>query len=73
MSANAQVVYLADTAIITDIGYGGAPSSCMANGPIYNSWGMNRAHSVWLADQFTIPTDSTWVFDTVILYGYQFG
>ena len=71
--AYAQTTYLIDTALVTDAGYGGAPASCKANGMTYNSVGMDRSHSVWAADAFTVPIGATWVFDTVILYGYQYG
>ena len=72
-SAFAQVTYLADTAFTTDIGFGGAPASCVAQHEFYFGWQMGRAQNAWIADVFTVPTDSTWVFDTVIVYGYQSG
>ena len=31
-----QTVYLADTAFTTDVGYGGAPASCIAPHMLYN-------------------------------------
>ncbi|HXS35190.1 MAG TPA: T9SS type A sorting domain-containing protein [Flavipsychrobacter sp.] len=71
--APAQTVYLADTAFVTDIGYGGAPASCKTNGMVYNSVSMNRRQGIWVADVFTVPAGATWVFDTVIVYGYQYG
>jgi hypothetical protein len=71
--AYSQTVYLADTALVTDIGFGGAGASCKANGLTYNSVNMDRSQSVWAADAFTIPAGATWVFDTVIVYGYQYG
>ncbi|MCD6012871.1 MAG: hypothetical protein K0Q79_2733 [Flavipsychrobacter sp.] len=71
--ANAQTVYLADTAFVTDVGIGGAPTSCKTNGMMYNGLSMERTEFIWLADAFTVPSGETWVFDTVIVYGYQFG
>jgi len=71
--AHAQTVFLADTAFVTDIGYNGAPASCKTNGLVYNAAGMDRSQSIWAADVFTIPTGATWIFDTVIVYGYQYG
>jgi hypothetical protein len=70
--AHAQTIYLADTAFVTDPGYGGAPASCKTNGMMYNGLNMERAQSVWVADAFTIPAGATWTFDTVIVYGYQY-
>ncbi len=70
--ANAQTVYLADTAFVTDPGYGGAPASCKTNGMMYNGLNMERTQSVWVADAFTVPIGATWTFDTVIVYGYQY-
>jgi len=69
----AQVTYLTDTAFVSDIGFGGAPASCKANGMIYNSVNMDRSQGIWAADAFTIPLGATWIFDTVIVYGYQYG
>lgn len=69
----AQTVYLADTALVTDVGFGGAPTSCKTNGMTYNGLNMDRINGVWVADAFTVPTGDTWIFDTVIVYGYQFG
>ena len=69
-----QITYLADTAFTTDIGYGGAPASCRCEPNGY--WlGLNMNHNTgfWLADFFTVPASSTWVFDTVIIYGYERG
>src|SRR5581483_743336 len=71
--AYTQTVYLADTALVTDIGYDGAPASCKANDMMYNSVNMDKSQGVWDADAFTIPANTTWTFDTVILYGYQYG
>lgn len=65
------VIYLADTAFTTDVGFGGAPASCIAPHMEYDGWQMARVNSTWLADAFTVPTDSTWAFDTVFVYGYQ--
>jgi hypothetical protein len=72
-AAQAQRVYLADTAFTTDVGYDGAPASCVAPHMEYKSWQMDRTRFQWVADAFTIPADSTWTFDTVIVYGYQYG
>ncbi len=69
--AFAQVTYLADTAFTTDAGYGGAPASCAFTGGIVEGWEMNRSRGQWLSDVFSIPADSTWTFDTVIIYGLQ--
>ena len=71
--SSAQVVYLADTAFATDIGFDGAEASCKAVHLEYNGWNMNRAHNQWVADVFTVPTGHIWAFDTVIVYGYQYG
>lgn len=71
--AYSQTVLLADTAFITDIGYGGAEASCKSNGMIDNSVNMDRVKGTWVADVFTVPAATTWVVDTVILYGYQYG
>jgi hypothetical protein len=73
LHASAQTVYLADTALVTDVGFGGAPTSCKTNGMVYNGLSMERTNGVWVADAFTVPAGDTWVFDTVIVYGYQFG
>ncbi len=69
----AQTTYLTDTAMITDIGFGGAPASCVYNGGYY--WGYYDGYSTgwWLADSFTVPSSATWVFDTVIIYNIQQG
>ncbi|MBS1689424.1 MAG: T9SS type A sorting domain-containing protein [Bacteroidetes bacterium] len=72
-NANAQTVLLADTAFITDIGYGGAEASCKSNGMIDNSVNMDRVKGTWVADVFHVPAGITWVVDTVIVYGYQYG
>lgn len=68
-----QTVFLADTALVTDVGYMGAPASCKTNGMVYSSVNMDRKNGVWVADAFTIPTATTWMFDTIIVFGYQFG
>ncbi len=68
-----QRVYLADTAFTTDVGFGGAAASCIAPHMYDDGWQMGRPQSTWLADEFTVPSDSTWVFDTVIVFGYQKG
>lgn len=70
-SAFSQVVYLADTAFTTDAGYDGAPASCVFTGGTATGWEMNRLIGTWLADVFTVPADTTWIFDTVIVYGIQ--
>lgn len=70
-STFSQVTYLADTAFTTDIGYDGAGASCLAPHIYYLGWQMGRAQGTWLADAFTVPNDSMWVFDTVIVYGIQ--
>ncbi len=72
-AALGQRVYLADTAFITDIGFGGAPASCSAPHMLYNGWNNTRAKSEWVADVFTVPADSTWVFDTVVVYEFKYG
>lgn len=73
-NVNSQTVYLADTAFITDRGYGGAEASCVFKpGGFYLGWEMGRAQDAWIADVFTIPKGETWVFDTAIIYGYQRG
>lgn len=71
--ASTQTIYLGDTAFVTDAGHGGAPASCKANGMVYNSENMDRIHGTWVADVFTVPVSASWIFDTVILFGYQFG
>lgn len=70
-SVSAQRVYLADTAFATDVGYGGAEASCEYTGGYVGGWTMYRGEDIWLADSFTIPVDSAWIFDTVIVYGIQ--
>jgi len=72
-SAYSQSVLLADTAFITDRGYGGAEASCKADGMIDNSVNMDRVRGTWVADVFRVPAATTWVIDTVVLYGYQYG
>ncbi len=69
----AQVTYLADTAFTTDVGYDGAGASCRAPHTEYFGWQMGRAQGSWVADVFTVPPSATWAFDTVIVYGYQYG
>jgi type IX secretion system substrate protein len=73
VNADSQTVYLADTAFYTDIGYGGAAASCIASDCNSYGWGMDRESHVWLANEFTVPAGAMWIFDTVILYGYQIG
>ena len=34
---------------------------------------MDRTQEAWVADAFTVPAGATWKFDTVIVYGYQYG
>ena len=70
---SSQTIYLADTALVTDVGYGGAPASCKANGTTYNAVNMDRRLGIWVADVFDVPAGATWIFDTVIVYGYQNG
>jgi len=72
-NAYGQTVLLADTAFITDRGYGGAEASCKADGMIDNSVNMDRVKGTWVADVFHVPAGITWVVDTVIVYGYQYG
>jgi len=69
----AQITYLIDTAFTTDIGFGGAPASCIFTGGNDFGFQMYRPQGTWLADVFTVPAGSTWIFDTVIVYGYQKG
>ena len=71
--AFSQRIYLADTAFTTDIGFGGAPACCSAPHMLYNGWNNDRSKYQWLADVFTVPADSTWAFDTVIVYQYKYG
>jgi hypothetical protein len=71
--ASSQVVYLADTAFTTDIGYNGAPASCRYNGGYWLGLDMTHDFAWSLADYFTVPTGASWSFDTVILFGYQIG
>lgn len=71
LTSYSQTVYLADTAFTTDVGYGGAGASCIAPHMQSDGWQMARSQGTWLADVFTVPAGSTWVFDTVIVYGYQ--
>jgi len=69
-----QITYLADTGFVTDRGYGGAAASCLYKpGGYYLGWQMGRAQDTWIADDFTVPAGKTWLFDTVIVYGYQRG
>lgn len=67
-----QTTFLVDTAFTTDIGYNGAPASCIfgPGGNVYG-WNMLADNFHWVADDFTIPANETWTFDTVLLYGYQ--
>jgi hypothetical protein len=69
--AFSQVTYLADTAFHTDIGFGGSEASCVFSGGHNTGYQVNRALGDWLADVFTVPADTAWKFDTVILYGYE--
>jgi len=69
-----QTVYLADTAFTTDNGYGGAPASCNFKPGGYDfGWKMAYNENFRVADFFTVPTGNNWVFDTVVLFGYQVG
>ncbi len=68
-----QTTYLSDTAFTTDAGFGGASASCIAMHEYYFGWQMGRAQNSWCADVFTVPTGQTWLFDSVIVYGYQSG
>lgn len=68
-----QITYLADTAFTTDAGLGGAPASCVARHTHFFGFQMGRPQNAWIADVFTVPAGDTWVFDTVIVYGYQSG
>jgi len=68
-----QMTYIADTAFTTDVGYDGAAASCIFNGGNKFGWQINRLNGSWVADIFTVPADSSWVFDTIIVYGYQVG
>lgn len=70
MCATAQTNYLVDTAFTTDVGFGGAPASCVYNNGYYTGFWMDSNRNYSLADIFTVPLDSTWAFDTVILYGF---
>ncbi len=72
-NALSQTTYLADIAFYTDIGYGGAEASCKAAHLEYNGWQMSHAQYAWVADAFTVPAGTVWAFDTVIVYGYQYG
>jgi hypothetical protein len=67
------VNYLVDTAFTTDVGFGGAAASCIFAGGNDFGWNMSRSVNNWDADVFTIPADTSWAFDTVIVYGYQAG
>jgi len=69
-SAQAQTTYLADTAFTTDVGFGGAPASCVFTNGYYTGFWCDSNRNYSLADIFTIPLESTWAFDTVILYGF---
>jgi len=71
-SAFSQRVYLADTAFTTDIGFGGAPACCTPPHMLYNGWNNDRSRYDWVADVFTVPADSTWIFDTVIIYQIKY-
>jgi hypothetical protein len=73
-STYSQTVYLADTGFVTDIGFGGAPASCVFK-PGGGKVGliMDNSTIFRLADTFTVPVGSTWTFDTVVIYGYQIG
>jgi hypothetical protein len=66
-----QVTYLIDTAFTTDIGYDGAPASCVFTGGTATGLIMDRSVGIWVGDAFTVPAGSTWTIDTVILYGIQ--
>ena len=71
--AFSQTVYLADTAFTTDVGFDGAPASCVFTGGYYTGFYMDSSKRFSLADVITVPLSSTWSFDTVILYGFQDG
>ncbi len=71
-AAFSQRIYLADTAFTTDVGHDGAPASCMASHVEYTGWNNDRGYDFWVADAFTVPADSTWAFDTVILYEVKY-
>jgi hypothetical protein len=73
LTTAAQTTYLADTAFTTDIGFGGAPASCVFGGGEIYGWQFDRTSYKWVANAFTVPADSTWTFDTVVVYGYQAG
>ena len=69
-----QITYLADTAFTTDVGFGGAPASCKYQ-PNGYWFGNDIDHNTgwWIADFFAVPSGATWLFDTVIVFGYQIG
>ncbi len=73
LTSFSQITYLADTAFTTDAGYGGAAASCIYTGGYF--FGLYDGYNTgwWLADEFTVPASTTWVFDTVIVYNIQDG
>jgi hypothetical protein len=52
LSAFSQITYLADTAFTTDVGYGGAPASCIYTGGENYGWQMGLTEGTLLADFF---------------------
>jgi hypothetical protein len=72
-NAFSQTTYLVDTAMTTDTGYNGGPASCIYTGGHYSGFWMDRDKNYKLADEFTVPFATTWTFDTVVLYGFQYG
>ncbi len=67
-----ELVYLADTGFITDIGANGASASAIYE-PGGNYYGYDMCHSCGnaLAQQFTVSAGVKLSIDTIILYGYQ--
>lgn len=70
-STLAQKVYIADTAFKTDVGYGGAPASCMCTGCSWAGQAMDFDDGWWLAEDFTVPAGGSYRIDTVVTYGYE--
>jgi hypothetical protein len=71
--ASAQVTYLADTAFTTDALGGGGSGSCIYTGGHFYGVENKYPSTYWIADYFVVPMGDTWVFDTVVIFGFQQG
>ena len=66
-------VYKADTAFTTEI-VGGNKASCISK-PNGANYGINQSRDAFflIGEDFTVPANTTWNLDTVIIYAYQTG